>query len=96
VFPAFSQAGVGFDFGIGGRLWNPILRRAPGEIERIQWTIQGVGSGVVTLGAVFKLRMSARMLRLFPLPELVIVAVLAAIIFGPRTLWHLRQRNRSN
>jgi hypothetical protein len=35
------------------------------------------------------------MLRLFPLPELVIAAALAAIIFGPRTLWHLRRRNRS-
>jgi hypothetical protein len=36
------------------------------------------------------------MLRLFPLPEFVIVAALAAIIFGPRTLWYLLRRNRSN
>jgi Sec-independent protein translocase protein TatA len=34
------------------------------------------------------------MVRLFPLPEIIIVLALAAIVFGPRNLWQMRQRHR--
>jgi Sec-independent protein translocase protein TatA len=36
------------------------------------------------------------LVRFFPLPEIIIVLAIAAIIFGPRTLWRMRRRHRGS
>ena len=34
------------------------------------------------------------MIRLVPLPEIIVVLAIATIIFGPRALWRMRRRHR--
>ena len=37
--------------------------------------------------------MPGQMLHLVPLPEIIVVAALAAVIFGPRTVWRMGRRD---
>jgi hypothetical protein len=39
---------------------------------------------------------TTEMHRFLPIPELIIVLMLAALIFGPRTLWRMRRRHRGS